>query len=77
MFRCAIVDESHMLKNKSAKRTLTPLPILQAADRCVLLSGTPASARRSELWPQLTILSAEKEGWWTDEEDFIQKYVKN
>lgn len=77
LFRCAIVDESHMLKNKATKRTSTLLPILNATDRCVLLSGTPALARPIELWPQLAILGTEQHGWGSDEQDFIDKYVKN
>jgi len=77
MFRCAIVDESHMLKNKSTKRTRTLLPILNATDRCVLLSGTPALARPLELWPQLAILKTEQHGWGDTESEFIDKYVKN
>ena len=76
-FRCAIVDESHMLKNKGAKRTASLIPILTATDRCVLLSGTPALARPGELWPQLEILkTAEQHSWWDNEEDFVEKYVK-
>lgn len=77
LFRCAIVDESHMLKNKATKRTSTLLPILNATNRCVLLSGTPALARPIELWPQLSILGTEQHGWGSDEQDFIDKYVKN
>jgi SNF2 family DNA or RNA helicase len=76
-FRCAIVDESHMLKNKSSKRTSTLLPVLCAMDRCVLLSGTPALARPLELWPQLAILRTELYGWGEDEQSFVDKYVKN
>jgi SNF2 family DNA or RNA helicase len=76
LFRCAIVDESHMLKNMSTKRTSTLVPILHATNRCVLLSGTPALAKPSELWPQLKILSTAGSGWWDNESDFIGKYVK-
>lgn len=76
-FRCAIVDESHMLKNKLSKRTATLLPILQATTRCILLSGTPAMARPAELWPQLSILLTEQEGWWASEREFMDKYVKD
>lgn len=76
LFRCAIVDESHMLKNKATKRTSTLVPILNSTDRCVLLSGTPALSRPGELWPQLVILGADTQGWWDDEADFIDKYVK-
>ena len=77
LFRCAIVDESHMLKNKSTKRTQALLPILSATNRCVLLSGTPALARPLELWPQLAILKTENHGWGDTEDQFIDKYVKN
>jgi hypothetical protein len=76
LFRCAIVDESHMLKNKATKRTSTLVPILNSTDRCVLLSGTPALSRPGELWPQLVILGADTQGWWNNEAEFIDKYVK-
>lgn len=76
-FRCAIVDESHMLKNKSSKRTSSLVPILNATTRCVLLSGTPALARPAELWPQLDILRTEgSHDLWADEADYVKKYVK-
>lgn len=76
LFRCAIVDESHMLKNMKTKRTSKLVPILHATKRCILLSGTPALARPSELWPQLKILSTERDGWWDNEDEFVQKYVQ-
>jgi len=75
-FRCAIVDESHMLKNKTTKRTSSLSPILQATSRCVLLSGTPALARPAELWPQLEILGNTTK-WWRSEGEFMRKYAKN
>ena len=75
MFQCAIVDESHMLKNKNTKRTQSILPIIAAARRCILLSGTPALARPVELWPQLSVLGRHK-GWWIDEADYVNKYVR-
>ena len=75
MFKCAIVDESHMLKNKSTQRTSKLLPVLRATTRCVLLSGTPAFARPMELWPQLLILGTERHGWWQEEKEFIRKYA--
>jgi SNF2 family DNA or RNA helicase len=76
MFKCAIVDESHMLKNKNSKRTKGLLPVLAATKRCILLSGTPAFARPMELWPQMKILGSAEDPTLTDEHDFIQKYVK-
>lgn len=76
MFGCAIVDESHMLKNKATQRTKKLLPVLQATNRCVLLSGTPAFARPLELWPQLQILGTEQHGWGQDEKEYIRKYSR-
>jgi len=74
MFKCAIVDESHMLKNKMTKRTRTIVPVLMETTRCFMLSGTPALSRPMELWPQLSVLGHER-GWWSDENDFVRKYV--
>ena len=76
MFKCAIVDESHMLKNKATQRTSKLLPVLRETNRCVLLSGTPAFARPLELWPQLLILKTERHGWWVEESEFIRKYAR-
>lgn len=60
MFRAIIVDESHALKSRSTKRTKTVLPLLKAARRCLLLSGTPALAKPVELWPQLSVLGSRR-----------------
>ena len=78
-FNCIIVDESHMMKNLKAIRTKLILPILKAASRCVLLSGTPAFARPIELFPQLNALSctkADEDNVWDNFEDFVNKYCK-
>jgi SNF2-related domain/Helicase conserved C-terminal domain len=77
LFRAAIVDESHMLKNMNTKRTKQLVPVLSATNRCVLLSGTPALAKPSELWPQLKVLNTANSGWWEEEDSFYDKYVKN
>jgi SWI/SNF-related matrix-associated actin-dependent regulator 1 of chromatin subfamily A len=52
------------------------VPVLRACERCILLSGTPALARPSELYPQLMILRAEQYNWWHGEAEFMDKYVK-
>jgi SWI/SNF-related matrix-associated actin-dependent regulator 1 of chromatin subfamily A len=75
-FKCIIVDESHMLKNKNSKRTLSVMPLLKKAERVVMLSGTPALAKPEDLFPQLNALG-EGAGWWNDEEEFRSKYVKD
>ena len=77
LFRAAIVDESHMLKDMNTKRTKTLVPVLSATNRCVLLSGTPALANPSELWPQLKVLNTSKSGWCEEQASFFDKYVKN
>ena len=84
MFKAVVVDESHALKSRSTKRTRYVVPLLQAAERCLLLSGTPALARPSELWPQLSVLGARRGqegasssgggGVWCDEDEFNEKY---
>ncbi len=83
MFKAIVVDESHVLKSKTTKRTMAVLPLLTAARRCLLLSGTPAFARPAELWPQLSVLrsrgygtNSSPLGIWCDEDEFMSKYVK-
>ena len=75
LFRCAIADESHMLKNKNTKRTAALVPVLNAARRCILLSGTPALAKPSELLPQLQILRFFDYAS-IDAQEYTEKYVK-
>lgn len=67
-----IVDESHMLKNMKAARTKAALPILKAAKRCILLSGTPAFKNPDELFSQLHVLGGGE--WWSNYKDFKEKY---
>lgn len=55
-FKVILADESHMLKSVSAQRTRALVPILRSANRTILLSGTPALSRPSELFPQLLAL---------------------
>ncbi|XP_072117233.1 SWI/SNF-related matrix-associated actin-dependent regulator of chromatin subfamily A-like protein 1 isoform X2 [Mobula birostris] len=55
-FQVIIVDESHFLKNMKTARCKAALPLLQAARRLVLLSGTPALSRPAELYSQVTAI---------------------
>lgn len=52
-FAVIIADESHMLRNRETKRCKQLLPVLKAATRVFLLSGTPALSRPLELYSQL------------------------
>ncbi|XP_060119233.1 SWI/SNF-related matrix-associated actin-dependent regulator of chromatin subfamily A-like protein 1 [Heteronotia binoei] len=51
--RVVIVDESHFLKNVKTARCQAALPLLKAAKRVILLSGTPAMSRPAELYTQV------------------------
>lgn len=52
-FKIVVVDESHMIKNRTACRTKEILQIVRQASRPILLSGTPALARPVELYTQI------------------------
>jgi SWI/SNF-related matrix-associated actin-dependent regulator of chromatin subfamily A-like protein 1 len=48
-----IADESHYLKNRTAKRTKVLIPLIRSAKRTLLITGTPALACPQELFPQM------------------------
>ncbi|KAF6362206.1 SWI/SNF related, matrix associated, actin dependent regulator of chromatin, subfamily a like 1 [Rhinolophus ferrumequinum] len=52
-FKVVIVDESHFLKNIKTARCRAAMPLLKVAKRVILLSGTPAMSRPSELYTQV------------------------
>ncbi|NWR46945.1 SMAL1 protein, partial [Regulus satrapa] len=52
-FQVVIVDESHFLKNTKTARCQAAMPLLKAAKRVILLSGTPAVSRPAELYSQI------------------------
>lgn len=52
-FQVVIMDESHMLKSFKAARYKAAAPIMKKAKRVLLLSGTPALSRPSELYTQI------------------------
>ncbi|XP_053374733.1 SWI/SNF-related matrix-associated actin-dependent regulator of chromatin subfamily A-like protein 1 isoform X2 [Mercenaria mercenaria] len=52
-FQIVIMDESHLLKNYKTARCKAAIPLLQNARRVLLLSGTPALSRPSELFTQI------------------------
>ncbi|KFP76977.1 SWI/SNF-related matrix-associated actin-dependent regulator of chromatin subfamily A-like 1, partial [Acanthisitta chloris] len=52
-FKVVIVDESHFLKNTKTARCRAAMPLLKAARRVILLSGTPAMSRPAELYTQI------------------------
>ena len=52
-FKVVILDESHYVKNPKARRTENVIDIVKKAERRILLTGTPALARPSELFSQV------------------------
>ncbi|XP_040417367.1 SWI/SNF-related matrix-associated actin-dependent regulator of chromatin subfamily A-like protein 1 isoform X2 [Cygnus olor] len=52
-FQVVIIDESHYLKNIKTARCRAAMPLLKAARRVILLSGTPAMSRPMELYMQI------------------------
>jgi len=50
-------DESHHLKNQFSKRGSSLVPLIQQANRAVLLSGTPAFSKPLELYSQVTAIN--------------------
>ena len=55
-FNVLILDESHYVKNKSAKRTKAIMKLAKKTPHVFLLSGTPAPNKPVELWTQLAML---------------------
>ena len=65
-FNVLDLDESHYIKNKSAKRTKALMRLARVTPHVFLLSGTPAPNRPVELWSQLcAILGVNRIGTYT------------
>jgi SWI/SNF-related matrix-associated actin-dependent regulator 1 of chromatin subfamily A len=56
MFKIAVADEAHYLKNKDAKRTMILSPLLMQCKRVVMLSGTPILSKPMEIFNLIHIL---------------------
>lgn len=55
-FNVLTLDESHYVKNKSAKRTKAIMKIAKQTPHVFLLTGTPAPNKPVELWTQMSML---------------------
>lgn len=68
-----IIDESHYLQNRAAKRTRYARRLSKRVPHIVALSGTPLTNRPAELWPILNILRPDKfRSFWS----FAVKHCK-
>jgi SWI/SNF-related matrix-associated actin-dependent regulator of chromatin subfamily A-like protein 1 len=57
-YKVVIVDECHLMKSGKAARTKAACRLLKNADRVILLSGTPALSRPSELYSQIDVINS-------------------
>ncbi|KAI8149301.1 P-loop containing nucleoside triphosphate hydrolase protein [Fennellomyces sp. T-0311] len=58
-FNFIICDESHYIKAMNTKRTKALAPVLKKSKHTLLLSGTPAFSRPSELFTQVSALRSD------------------
>ena len=72
-FKVVIADECHYLKNVQAQRTSAILPVLKSSPHAIMITGTPALSRPSELYTQLSALLEPKCDWLTRME-YIYRY---
>ncbi|NXG44259.1 ZRAB3 endonuclease, partial [Psilopogon haemacephalus] len=70
-FKVVVIDESHYMKSRNAKRSTILLPIVQKALRAILLTGTPALGRPEELFMQIEALFPRRFGTWSE---YAKKY---
>ena len=64
-FQTIICDESHALKSHTTERTRFIAPLVRAAKRALLISGTPLKSQPIELHTQVCVVSVTKlsNGW--------------
>ena len=71
-FNTLVLDESHYMKNKNAKRTKALMRLARITPHVFLLTGTPAPNKPVELWTQLAaILGVNRIGTYTS---FTRRY---
>ncbi|AFZ81725.1 helicase family member protein [Theileria equi strain WA] len=71
-YRVIVIDESHYLKNRLAKRTKQIVPLIRMAKRAILLSGTPALNLPSELYEQISCIIPE----FSSYNNFVERYCE-
>jgi SWI/SNF-related matrix-associated actin-dependent regulator 1 of chromatin subfamily A len=61
-----VVDEAHMIKTPSAKRSARVRKLAERSRRIALLSGTPMQSKPAELWNLLDLLQPDAWGTFRD-----------
>lgn len=68
-----VLDETHYIKNRKAKRTRYTRDLCEKVKRVIAISGTPLTNRPAELWPTLHVLNPSK---WASFKDFGERYCQ-
>lgn len=68
---CVIIDESHYIKNKAAKRTKACVEVAQHSPYVLALTGTPILNRVVEMWTVLNLLDPDT---FSDRKTFVETY---
>lgn len=69
-FGVIIFDESHSIKNSTSKQTINATLLGEKAKQVILITGTPALSRPSELYAQLAIINKR----FSDYFNFTKRY---
>jgi len=72
-FRAVVVDEHHLIKNMTAKRTTAVVSLCQAAGKVIALSGTPITHGPDDQFP---VLKAMDRGTWPSRQRFIDRFCE-
>lgn len=71
-FTGIVIDESHRIKGKSAKRNHTLKRIAEKCSFCILMTGTVAPNSPADVWGQWSVMNPDRLGSWSD---FSQTYI--
>lgn len=73
-----IVDESHYIRNIKTASCKAIGPLIRAANRRILLSGTPSLSKPVELFSQIDAICPNKFGsWWTYTAHFCDAKIQH
>ncbi|PXF42984.1 SWI/SNF-related matrix-associated actin-dependent regulator of chromatin subfamily A-like protein 1 [Gracilariopsis chorda] len=73
-FDIVLADECHVLRNVNSQRSRAALLLLQSAKKIILISGTPALSRPSELYTLLTALYHAPDAPFISYNQFRERY---
>lgn len=74
VFSIVIADECHLLRNHTTARTKAAIPIFLRASKCILVSGTPALSRATDLYPLLKSIFHSSKTPYFSYEQFLHRY---